>query len=197
MKQKQGLRRDETGAVMVEYLVAFLPVIFSFLATWQLLEVCAADLIIRRAASAAARGAAVVLPDDPSFYDQWHPQDVPGSDDEHFDFHPPPNTFVGRRKMDIEVAVAQILDASPHFSSDFSVKLQTATGPALSTDAPVDGTALQTIPPDAELITATVTARYDCFATGPWMAGLCGLFPEQLVATSSYAYQGAVYLYGY
>lgn len=95
---------DTRGAVFVEQLIAFLPVIFFFLATFQLMELCAGDLIVKRAASVAARAAVVVLPDDPGFYGGV-----------------PVNSFSGARKRDIELAVAMILAVSPHFSDDFTV----------------------------------------------------------------------------
>jgi hypothetical protein len=47
--------REQRGAVFVEHLIAYMPVMFF--------------LILERAASAAARAAVVVLPDDPAFYD--------------------------------------------------------------------------------------------------------------------------------
>ena len=66
--RRAPLWRDARGAVFVEQLIAFLPVMFFFLAAWQLMELCAGDLLVKRAASAAARAAVVVLPDDPMFY---------------------------------------------------------------------------------------------------------------------------------
>jgi hypothetical protein len=99
-----SLTRDERGVVFVEHLIAYLPVVFFFLATWQLLELCAAHLILKRAASAAARAAVVVLPDDPAFYGGAAK-----------------DTFTGKRKEDIELSAAMILGTSPHFSSDFTV----------------------------------------------------------------------------
>ena len=100
----RGLRRDQRGVVFVEQLIAYLPVMFFFMATWQLIELCAAHLIVKRAASAAARAAVVVLPDDPAFYDGVAK-----------------DSYSGKRKEDIQLAAAMILSTSPHFSSDFSV----------------------------------------------------------------------------
>jgi hypothetical protein len=101
-----ALKNDDRGAVFVEQLIAYLPVMFFFLATWQLIELCAAHLILKRAASAAARAAVVVLPDDPAFYDGVAK-----------------DSFSGKRKSDIELAAAMILATSPHFSSDFKVEV--------------------------------------------------------------------------
>lgn len=62
------LARDRRGALFVEHLIAFLPVMYFFLSTWQLIELFTADLIVRRAANAAVRAAVVVLPDDPNAF---------------------------------------------------------------------------------------------------------------------------------
>jgi hypothetical protein len=100
------LETDTRGAVYLEFLIAFLPVVTFFFATWQFTELCAADLVLRRAASAAARAATVVLTDDPHFYGG---QAV--------------NAYDGDRRRDIEMAAAMILSASPHFST-FKVDIQ-------------------------------------------------------------------------
>lgn len=62
------LEQDSRGALFVEYLIAFLPVMYFFLSAWQLIELFTADLIVRRAANAAVRAAVVVLPDDPNAF---------------------------------------------------------------------------------------------------------------------------------
>jgi hypothetical protein len=104
--QTQSLRQDQRGAIFVEQLIAYLPVMFFFMASWQLIDLCAAHLILERAASAAARAAVVVLPDDPAFYDGVAK-----------------DSFSGKRKEDIELAAALVLATSPHFSSDFTVEV--------------------------------------------------------------------------
>jgi len=103
--------RSSDGAVFVEQLIALLPTLFFFLATWQLLELCAADLIVKRAANAAARAAIVVLPDDPMFYG--------GA---------PVNSFTGARRQDIELSAAMILATAPQLSADFTVEVTPASG---------------------------------------------------------------------
>jgi hypothetical protein len=102
--------RDTRGVVFVEHLIAYLPVMFFFLATWQLIELCGAHLIAKRAASAAARAAVVVLPDDPAFYG--------GSAKDQYE---------GKRADDVKLAAALILAANPHFSDDFSVEVSGAS----------------------------------------------------------------------
>jgi hypothetical protein len=91
------LSKEERGAVFVEQLIAYLPIIFFFLATWQLLELCAAQLIVQRAASAAVRAAIVVYPDDDAFYQDAAPGEDP-------------------KTGDVKLAAALILAANPHLS---------------------------------------------------------------------------------
>jgi len=105
-REPPSLGRDQRGAVFVEHLIAYMPVMFFFMATWQLVDMCAAHLILKRAASAAARAAVVVLPDDPAFYDGVAK-----------------DSFSGKRKEDIELAAAMVLATNPHFSSDFTVEV--------------------------------------------------------------------------
>ncbi len=156
MKPWAALSESTRGAVFVEHIIAFLPVMFFFLATWQLIELCAAQLIVKRAASAAARAAVVVLTDDYHFYSDT-----------------PVNSFAGERKRDIELAAAMILATSPHFSSDISVSVNSATG--------------------SSPLTATVKAKFHCIAG--WVSIVCGGDYRELEAKSTYAYQGADYDY--
>jgi len=157
-KEPQSLRHDQRGAVFVEQLIAYMPVLFFFMATWQLIDLCAAHLILQRAASAGARAAVVVLPDDPAFYEGVAK-----------------DSFSGKRKEDIELAVALVLATNPHFSSDFKVEVPSG----LKGAAP---------------LTATVKAKFHCFAG--WVSLVCGpTGVRELTAKSVYAYQGAAYSY--
>lgn len=106
------------GAVFVEMLIAYLPIMFFFMATWQLSELCAAHLVVLRAASAAARAAAVVLPDDPFYYEGTGI-----------------NAFEGSRKGDIELAAKMVLAAAPQISDDpvISVSGNSGNGPVKAT----------------------------------------------------------------
>jgi hypothetical protein len=64
-----GGLRDERGVVMLEFVIAFLPLFLLFLAVAQLALLGAAQLVVQHAAICGARSAAVVLDDDPRFYD--------------------------------------------------------------------------------------------------------------------------------
>ncbi len=144
-----GLRKDARGVIFVEHLIAYLPVIFFFMATWQLLEMCAAHLILKRAASAAARAAIVVLPDDPSYYGGV-----------------PKDKFDGKRKEDVKLAAALVLGANPHFG-DFEV-LVTETSESKPLTATVNANfycfagwaSLVCGPSGARLLTAKSTYAY-------------------------------------
>lgn len=110
----ERLRRDARGVIFVEHLIAYLPVMFFFLATWQVVDLCAAHLVLKRAASAAARAAVVVLPDDPAYYGGI-----------------PKDTFEGKRAEDVKLAAALVLGANPHFGDfDVEVSPQTPSGSA-------------------------------------------------------------------
>ncbi len=63
------LLRDRRGAVYVEFLAAFLPLLFFHFALVQYAFIVQADLITKHAALLAARAAIVVLHDDPAEYD--------------------------------------------------------------------------------------------------------------------------------
>lgn len=63
------LLADDTGAVMLEFLMAFVPLFVLFLGVTQLALLAAAELVVRHAAIAGVRAAAVVLDDDPRHYD--------------------------------------------------------------------------------------------------------------------------------
>lgn len=112
--RKKSALRDQRGVVYVETLVAFVPVFTLFLATIQLADLSAANLIVRHASTVAARAAAVVLPDDGVYY----------GDRENQTLH----TFTGLRKTDIEQAANLILRANPRLdASAANVSLDKST----------------------------------------------------------------------
>src|SRR4051812_40634572 len=99
-------RSEAGGAVMVEFLIAYLPVLISFLAFWQLGELLVAQMVVERASSAAGRAAVVVLGDDPAFY--------AGQTQ---------NEYEGERKREIRLAAGMMLSASPHLSENFTLAI--------------------------------------------------------------------------
>lgn len=101
------LIRHTSGAVFVEHLIAFAPVMLFFLSTWQLIELFTADLVVRRAANAAVRAAVVVLPDDPNAL---------GRDSGI-------NTFSGLRREYVQRAAELVLMAAPNIEDGASVQL--------------------------------------------------------------------------
>jgi hypothetical protein len=62
------LVRDTRGAVFVEFLIAFLPLFVFFMCIVELAFLHVANLVTKHSAYVAARSAAVILPDDPSYY---------------------------------------------------------------------------------------------------------------------------------
>jgi hypothetical protein len=59
---------DSRGVVMLEFLIAFVPVFALFLGSVQLALLAAAQLVVQHAAICGARSASVVIDDDPRFY---------------------------------------------------------------------------------------------------------------------------------
>jgi hypothetical protein len=68
MSALRALKRDVRGAVYVEFLVVFLPLLTLFLSLVQLAFVEIANLVTKHAAVGAVRAAIVVLPDNPQSY---------------------------------------------------------------------------------------------------------------------------------
>jgi len=85
------------GAVAVEYLVAFLPLMFFLASVWQIAGLYAAQLIVQRAASAAGRAASVVIPDDPHYY-----------------AGEAANSYGAQHRRQVELAADIVLHANPH-----------------------------------------------------------------------------------
>jgi Flp pilus assembly protein TadG len=66
---RRRLLAERSGAVMIEFLMAFPPIFALFLGAAQLALLAAADLVVRHAAIAGVRSAVVVLDDDPRHYE--------------------------------------------------------------------------------------------------------------------------------
>src|SRR5438105_4177930 len=56
----QGLHKDQRGAVLVEFLVAFMPLMITFSSFVQLAQITTARLVTKHATIVAARAAAVI-----------------------------------------------------------------------------------------------------------------------------------------
>lgn len=138
---------DTRGVILVEYLIAFLPVFLLFATAFQTADLFASHLIMQRAASAAGRAASVVLPDDPSFYGGVGVGE-----------------FSGARKADIERAAQVVLAAAPRFwnrdSGEFTMnKLDVSV----------------TVPSDESApLVVTVRAEYRCYLAGILVCGASG-----------------------
>ena len=65
----KSLARDTAGAVYVEFLLAFIPLLFMFLGMVQMGLLYGASLVVQHSSNIAARSAMVVLDDDPQYYD--------------------------------------------------------------------------------------------------------------------------------
>jgi hypothetical protein len=106
------LLSDQNGAVFVEQLIVFLPVLYFALVAYQVIELCTANVIVKHAAFAAARAAVVVLPDNPNKYG--------GAEI---------NQFVGQKKAAVRRAAEMILSVDPNFNlGNFSVQISGNSG---------------------------------------------------------------------
>ena len=128
------MTRDQRGAVYLEMLIAYVPVLAFFFGVLQLADIAAAHLIVQRAAGAAARAAVVVMPDDDVFYTEG--TEISPSE---------------RKLADIERAAATILRATR--------RLQVGDNVELDRDVAIEHGDDRVRQP----ITATVRARYRCF----------------------------------
>jgi hypothetical protein len=95
------LAHDQRGVVLLELLIAVVPVLVLFLGAVQLALLGAAQLVVHHAAITGARSAAVVLDDDPARY---------GDD--------PPGSLTGARLLAIRRAVTAPLTALPWAAAD-------------------------------------------------------------------------------
>ena len=66
---RDSLTRDTRGAVYVEFLLAFIPLFFMFLAMLQMGLLYGASLVVQHSSNVAVRAAMVVMDDDPDQYD--------------------------------------------------------------------------------------------------------------------------------
>lgn len=66
--RKQSLAADTGGAVYVEFILSFIPLLFLFMGILQMAMLFAASIVVQHAAVTATRAAAVVLDDDPDRY---------------------------------------------------------------------------------------------------------------------------------
>jgi len=148
---------DQRGAVYVEMLIAYVPVLAFFFGVLQLADIAAAHLIVQHAASAAVRAAVVVMPDDPVFYeggrDGAEPQD--------------------NKRADIERAADTVLRATHRLISD-------GDNVELNREIAITHDAGHLRDP----VTARVSARYRCFAT--IFCGLSGTVTLNEEATLPY-----------
>jgi hypothetical protein len=156
--------RDASGAVYVEFLIAFLPLLCLFSALVQLAMVQIASLVTNHAAVSAARAAMVVLPDnrDPEGYGAKLNE-------------------IGGGRLDAIVAAANMalaaIDSSPHASVQFL-------------DARGTNNAIHSVGPH-DLLHAQVTYGYPCTVPigAHFVCGLSGT--KTLLAEASMPNQGA------
>ena len=155
------------GAVYVEFLLAFMPLFVFFMALVQLAFVSMANIVVKHAAVTAVRAAIVVLPDDPSAYDEEEEMKAGG-----------------RRLADITLAAKAPLLAVTA-SPDIEVRFPTSPGGSDSRVAFWRD----------DLVRVQVELHYPCrVPIGKTL--VCGLFGNKtLVGEAALPNQGADYAY--
>lgn len=166
--QRPTLERDARGAVYVEFLIAFLPLLVFFECLVQLAGLITAKLVVAHAASCGARAASVVVWDDPKYYSNVEP-----------------GSATGQRRDDIEKAVAIPLRA---VKSIVKMKVTMPSGDGAGDDRTSYGA--------DDVVRVRVEATYRCMV--PLASHLvCGLVTGRRTLTAEAAMpgQGAEYKY--
>ena len=162
-------RRGQRGAVYVEFLVAFLPMLIFFECLVQLAGLFTAKLVVGHAATTAVRAAAVVVADDPRYYNDQ-----------------PVGQATGDRRDAVLRAAAMPLR---------TVKSVVDVAITFPSSAGGNDDKTSYVPGDA--IRVRVDATYRCFV--PFASRLVCSFltgRRQLVGEAGLPYHGADYAYG-
>jgi len=186
------LHRETQGAVLVEFLIAFLPVLTAFLCLCQIALLFAVKLAVDGAAVNAARTAAVVIGDDPKNYS--------GNVEPLHQFQKPN----GARFQAVETAARLSLGA---FIADGTIMSVDVLFPASNDPGGKERKSASFAPmnnSDIDKVRVRVEARALCkigLANQIACGGLLGQFlfnpvPTRVVrAEAVYPYQGASYTY--
>lgn len=189
VRARGGLLREQDGVVYVEFLLAFIPIFTLFMGISQLVLLWSARIVVEHAATRAARTAAVVLDDDPRYYDGETRDTVGGralesgdllaemgrlgigsrTGETSVDSSPPTLS----RRASIELAAALTVAPLVSRSDRQSLRDSLASDPLTEVanrvisdlDVTVDGvvTHESTDPDDtAEMVTVTVSYRFGC-----------------------------------
>lgn len=159
---------DTRGAVMVEFLAAFLPLFIMFECLVQLAGLITAKLVVDHAAATAARAAVVVLSDNPKYYNDVKVDEA-----------------TGKRRQDIESAAAIPLMA---VKSVIHVKVTLPSSPGGDDDRTQFGR--------NDMVNVKVQAIYLCQV--PFAKRVvCNMFTETrtLTGEASLPNNGADYVY--
>lgn len=184
-----GILRAQRGVVYVEFLLAFIPIFTLFLGISQLVLLWSARIVVEHAATRAARTAAVVLDDDPRYYDGEARNSVSGRALEPADLlaemgrlgigsrtgetSADESPAVLSRRASIELAAALTVAPLVSRSDPQSLRDSLASDPLSDVarrviedlDVTIDGVIphTSTDPDDvAELVTVNVTFRFGC-----------------------------------
>jgi hypothetical protein len=162
-----ALRGDDRGGVYFESVIA-LPILILFF-SWsvQLTYLSIASLLVKHAAVAAARSAAVVIPDCPSAF-------ADGS---------PPGTLGGERLAAVQKAATAVIVALDYLPLLWPAGSAGVTAPDVSVDLAGSGVGL-----------VVVSFPAPCTVPlGGWI--ICGGASKTITASATFPVQGASYAY--
>jgi hypothetical protein len=180
------------GAVFVEFLIVFLPVLTMFLCLLQLAILFAVRLVVGHAAVNTARAAAVVIGDDPSTYREGGRM--------------PRHTLQASGERYAAIRRAAVISMAPFIAEGTINKVDVlfppadqpgAKGSASASFAPIDLGNISKVRVRIEVETMCKIAIANRIACGSGIVGrVLGLTPTRTVrAEAVYPYQGARYEY--
>lgn len=123
-----ALASDARGVVMLEFLIAFVPVLVLFLGAVQLALLSAAELVVQHAAIAGARSAAVVLDDDLARYENAARGDLLGARAQAISravLHP--LSTLAASVPEATTVAFPVAPSSPQLATDFAEDAETVT----------------------------------------------------------------------
>jgi hypothetical protein len=187
-------RKDARGAVYVEFLIAFMPVLMMFLSLWQISILYTTKIMVDHAASVAARCGAVIVAENPNkINDSGGASTVNQLDKTRQDMI---------RRAAMIALMPRIIDGTVVGLDLFYPEPAKWNGPDAMKDKnypPMSNNSVQNF---RVRVQATMTCKI-AFA-GQWMCGGLGCSPGQLIGgfptmpvtgEAVYPYQGARYTY--
>jgi hypothetical protein len=197
MRGKRDLRQDASGAVYLEFLIAFMPFFIFFLCLWQLSILFYAKLVVDHAAFSAARAAAVVVAECPQNVGDTDPNTV-NKLTENRQKYVKASAYIALTPLILDGTIG-IPDALPFLEyPDFPGGLDMAVGEKTPSYAPMSSTSLSNIRVRINTMFVCKIALADAIVCGGLLNKLEGAavpYTRALSSESVFPFQGASYSY--